>query len=78
VLFLPPRAAQDEPGARGGSQFKALEEKEAFMATISAMAGGIISIAFGLLVIVWPRLLRWAVGAWFIIAGIIAIVNALE
>ena len=77
MLFLPPRAAQDEPGARGGSQFKVLEEKEAFMATISALAGGIISIGFGFLVIVRPRILRWAVGAWFIIVGIIAIVNAL-
>lgn len=53
-----------------------MEEKEAFMATISALVGGIISIGFGFLVIVRPRILRWAVGAWFIIVGIIAIVNA--
>jgi uncharacterized membrane protein HdeD (DUF308 family) len=48
------------------------------LAAISGIVGGIISIVFGLLVIMWPRLLRYIVGAYFIIVGIIAIVNALE
>ena len=47
------------------------------LAEISGIVGGIISIAFGLLVIVWPRLLRYIVGIYFIIIGVIAIVNAL-
>lgn len=48
------------------------------LATISGIVGGVISIVFGLLVIMWPRLLRYIVGAYFIIVGVIAIVNALD
>ncbi len=44
---------------------------------ISGIVGGIISIVVGVLVIIWPRLLRYIVGIYLIIIGVIAIVNAL-
>jgi uncharacterized membrane protein HdeD (DUF308 family) len=48
------------------------------LVAISGLVGGIISIGVGLLVIMWPRLLRYIVGAYFVIVGIIAIVNAIR
>jgi len=42
------------------------------------LIAGSIAIFFGLLVIIWPRILAYIVGAYFIIAGIIWIVSALR
>jgi len=46
-------------------------------AEISGIVGGCISIGVGLLIIMFPRLLRWMVGGWFVIVGIIAIIAAI-
>lgn len=36
---------------------------------------GIIFIIFGVLVLVFPELLRWLVGIFFIISGILALIR---
>lgn len=41
---------------------------------ISGMLWGIIAIIFGILVLVFPKFLRYLVGFYFIIAGILAII----
>ena len=43
---------------------------------ISGMLAGIISIVVGVIVIVWPRIIAYVIGAWLIIVGIIAVVAA--
>lgn len=45
---------------------------------IGGLLGGIISIAFGIVVIVWPRILAYAIGIWLILVGVIAVVAALR
>ena len=44
---------------------------------ISGLTAGIISIVVGLIVIVWPRLIAYVIGAYLVIVGIIAVVAAL-
>jgi uncharacterized membrane protein HdeD (DUF308 family) len=43
---------------------------------ISGMLAGIISIIVGVVVIVWPRIIAFVIGAYLIIIGIIAVVAA--
>jgi uncharacterized membrane protein HdeD (DUF308 family) len=38
---------------------------------------GIISILFGILVIVKPKIIAWVVGIYFIIIGVLWVINAL-
>jgi uncharacterized membrane protein HdeD (DUF308 family) len=45
---------------------------------ISGLVGGIISIVVGVLVIIWPRIIAYVIGAYLVIIGIIAIVAALR
>lgn len=45
---------------------------------ISGLLGGIISIVFGIVVIVWPRVLAYVIGIWLILIGVIAVINALR
>ena len=45
---------------------------------IGGLLGGIISIVFGIVVIVWPRILAYAIGLWLILVGVIAVVAALR
>ena len=40
------------------------------------LIAGIISIIVGILIFVWPRLLAYIAGAYFIIIGIIAVLYA--
>lgn len=42
---------------------------------INGMWTGIVFIIFGVLVLVFPDLLRWLVGIFFIVAGIFAFVR---
>lgn len=44
----------------------------------SGLIGGIISIIFGIAVIVWPRILAYAIGIWLILVGVIAVFVALR
>ncbi len=43
---------------------------------ISGMLAGIISIIVGVVVIVWPRIIAFVIGAYLILIGIIAVVAA--
>jgi len=45
---------------------------------ISGLVGGIISIVVGILVIIWPRIIAFVIGAYLVIIGIIAVVAALR
>jgi uncharacterized membrane protein HdeD (DUF308 family) len=45
---------------------------------ISGLVGGIISIVVGVLVIIWPRIIAYVIGAYLVIIGIIAVVAALR
>jgi uncharacterized membrane protein HdeD (DUF308 family) len=43
---------------------------------IGGLIGGIVTLALGIIVMVWPRIIAYVIGIWLIIVGIIAIVNA--
>jgi hypothetical protein len=45
---------------------------------VSGLIGGIIAVVAGFIVMVWPRILAYVIGAWLIIIGIIAIINAVR
>jgi uncharacterized membrane protein HdeD (DUF308 family) len=49
------------------------------MSKISILKGGvvigIIAIVAGLLVLIWPELVRWIIGIFLIVWGVLAIVN---
>jgi uncharacterized membrane protein HdeD (DUF308 family) len=45
---------------------------------IGGVIGGIISILFGIVIIVWPRLIAYIIGGWLIIIGVLAILYALQ
>jgi hypothetical protein len=45
---------------------------------ISGLVGGIMSIVVGVLVIIWPRMIAFVIGAYLVIIGIIAVVAALR
>jgi uncharacterized membrane protein HdeD (DUF308 family) len=38
---------------------------------------GIVSILFGILVIVKPKIIAWVVGIYFIVIGVLWVINAL-
>jgi uncharacterized membrane protein HdeD (DUF308 family) len=38
---------------------------------------GIISILFGILVIVKPKIIAWVVGIYFIVIGVLWVINAI-
>lgn len=40
------------------------------------LIGGIISVVAGLIVIIWPRIIAYAIGIFLIIVGILSIVAA--
>lgn len=48
-----------------------------FDLAIGGIIGGIISILFGIVIIVWPRLIAYLIGGWLIIIGMLAILAAL-
>lgn len=43
---------------------------------ISVMAAGIISIVAGVVVVVWPRIIAYIIGAYLIIVGVLTIISA--
>jgi len=43
--------------------------------SISGVAMGIIAVVAGLLVLIWPELVRWIIGIFLIVWGILAIIN---
>jgi len=45
---------------------------------ISGLLAGIISIVVGIVVILWPRIIAYVIGAYLVIVGIIAVVAALR
>jgi uncharacterized membrane protein HdeD (DUF308 family) len=45
---------------------------------ITGLIGGILAIAAGVVVIVWPKILAYIIGIYFIILGILAIIAALH
>jgi uncharacterized membrane protein HdeD (DUF308 family) len=49
----------------------------AFVA-ISGLIGGILAIFAGIIIIVWPRIIAYIIGFYFIIVGILAIISALK
>jgi uncharacterized membrane protein HdeD (DUF308 family) len=38
------------------------------------LIGGIISLAFGIIVMIFPKILNYLVGTWFILIGVVAII----
>lgn len=45
---------------------------------VSGLAAGIVSVVVGVLVLVWPRIIAYAVGLYLIVIGVIAIVAAVR
>jgi len=43
--------------------------------TISGVAMGIIAILAGILVLVWPDLIRWVIGIFLIVWGVLALLD---
>jgi uncharacterized membrane protein HdeD (DUF308 family) len=43
--------------------------------SISGVAMGVLAIIAGLLVLIWPELVRWIIGIFFIVWGVLAIMN---
>ena len=44
---------------------------------IGGLIAGIITLAIGIIILVWPRIIAYVIGIWLIIVGIIAIVGSL-
>jgi hypothetical protein len=44
---------------------------------LGGLIGGIITLAVGIIILVWPRIIAYVIGIWLIIVGIIAIIGAL-
>jgi uncharacterized membrane protein HdeD (DUF308 family) len=43
---------------------------------MGGLIGGIITLLMGVIILVWPKILAYVIGIWFIIVGIIAIIGA--
>ena len=43
--------------------------------SVSGVALGILAIVAGLLVLIWPELVRWIIGIFLIVWGILAVMN---
>lgn len=43
---------------------------------LGGLIGGIVTLIVGIIIMVWPRIIAYVIGIWFIIVGIIAIINA--
>jgi len=41
----------------------------------SGVVMGIIAIVAGLLVLIWPELVRWIIGIFLIVWGVLALIN---
>jgi len=47
------------------------------MLILSGLIGAIITLIFGILVLIFPKFLRVIVGLWFVLVGILGIISAL-
>ncbi len=45
---------------------------------VTGLIAGILAIAGGIVVIVWPRILAYIIGVYLIIVGILAVIAALR
>lgn len=45
------------------------------MATISITITAVLSIILGILILVWPKVLRIALGLYFLLVGILSLIN---
>ena len=45
---------------------------------IGGIIGGIISVAAGVIILVWPRILAYVVGIYFILIGLTTLIVALR
>ena len=43
--------------------------------SVSGVAMGILAVVAGLLVLIWPELVRWIIGIFLIVWGVLAIIN---
>jgi uncharacterized membrane protein HdeD (DUF308 family) len=43
--------------------------------TISGVAMGVLAIVAGVLVLVWPDFVRWILGIFLIVWGVLAVIN---
>jgi uncharacterized membrane protein HdeD (DUF308 family) len=43
--------------------------------SVSGVAMGILAVVAGLLVLIWPELVRWIIGIFLIVWGVLAITN---
>jgi hypothetical protein len=41
------------------------------------LIGGILTIVVGIVIIIWPRIIAYIIGIYFIVIGILAIISAL-
>jgi uncharacterized membrane protein HdeD (DUF308 family) len=47
-------------------------------AQLGGLIGGIISIAAGIVVLIWPRILAYIIGIYLIIVGLITVIAVLR
>jgi uncharacterized membrane protein HdeD (DUF308 family) len=45
---------------------------------VSGLIGGILAILAGIIIMVWPRIIAYIIGFYFIIVGILAIIASLK
>ena len=43
--------------------------------TISGVTMGILAIVAGILILIWPDFVRWILGVFFIVWGVLALIN---
>jgi uncharacterized membrane protein HdeD (DUF308 family) len=43
--------------------------------SINSLAMGILALVAGVLVLIWPELVRWIIGIFLIVWGVLAIMN---
>lgn len=48
------------------------------MLGIGGLIGGVITLVLGVIILVWPRIIAYAIGIWLIIVGVVAILNSLR
>ena len=46
--------------------------------SVSGMTMGILAIVAGLLVLIWPEFVRWIIGIFLIVWGVLAIITRLN
>jgi uncharacterized membrane protein HdeD (DUF308 family) len=45
---------------------------------IGGLVGGILAILAGIIVIIWPKIIAYIIGIYFIIVGVLAVIAALR